>query len=280
MSSVENVAVVSDLHVGCQLGLCGHHARLDDGGEYKANIVQRQAWRWWVAYWAWVHETCKGERISVVVNGDIIDGRHHGSTHQWTHNLATQEDHAVNVLALASDMASTHGGNLYIVRGTEAHAGPCAETEESIAKRLGAKPNKAGQRARYELWLRVGTQRAPVHFLHHVGTTSSAAYEATAVHKEMVESFNEAARWGQAAPAGIVRSHRHRCLHVKIPSAVGNTFAVTTPGWQGKTPFAYRIAGARQSAPQFGGILIRDGGKDEGLYVRTKVWSLDRETPE
>jgi hypothetical protein len=50
--------------------------------------------------------------------------------------------------------------------------------------------------------------------------------------------------------------------------------AIVTPGWQAKTPFAWKIPGARLSQPQFGGVLIRKG--DEELHSRAKVWRLER----
>jgi hypothetical protein len=46
----------------------------------------------------------------------------------------------------------------------------------------------------------------------------------------------------------------------------------------GKTPFAWKVPGARISEPQFGGIVIRQG--DEEHYYRRKVWSVDRSATE
>jgi hypothetical protein len=54
----------------------------------------------------------------------------------------------------------------------------------------------------------------------------------------------------------------------------GDAMAVVTPAWQMKTPFTWKIPGARQSQPQFGGIVIRQG--DEELHIRKKVWRLER----
>jgi hypothetical protein len=51
-----------------------------------------------------------------------------------------------------------------------------------------------------------------------------------------------------------------------------------TPAWQGKTPYVWKIPGARISEPQLGGIVIRQG--DEEFYYRRKVWSFDRSPEE
>jgi hypothetical protein len=167
-------------------------------------------------------------------------------------------------------------GLYFHIRGTEAHVGVAGQEEERLARELGAIPNEIGQHARYELWKMVGPRL--VHLMHHIGTTGSQAYESTAVHKELVEAFVEAGRWDRRPPDVLVRSHRHRHLETLIPTSNGSARAVVTPAWQGKTPFAWRIPGARQSEPQFGGIVIR-WAHDE-LFVRAWVRSLTREAPE
>ena len=90
--------------------------------------------------------------------------------------------------------------------------------------------------------------------------------------------YVEAARWHREPPDFIVRSHRHRSIAVDLNSAKGYAAAIVTPAWQGKTPYVWKIPGARISEPQFGGILIRQG--DEEFYYRRKVWSLDRSPEE
>ena len=70
-----------------------------------------------------------------------------------------------------------------------------------------------------------------------------------------------------------VRGHRHRLIEVRVPTALGYGIAFTAPAWQLKTPYTYRIAG-RQSLPQIGGSVIRQG--DEDLYTRHWVRSIGR----
>ena len=270
---IRNIVVVSDLHSGCKLGLCPPgELRLDDGGFYRQSEFQKQVWKHWQYFWEqWVPDVVQGDPYAVIVNGDALDGVHHNSTTQISHNLLDQRRIAKKILTPVVDKCE---GRFYMIRGTEAHVGRSATDEEELAEDLGAIPNKVGQYSRYDLWKYVGPK--VVHALHHVGTTGSAAYEATAVHKELTESFVEAGRWNRRPPDVIVRSHRHR--HIEIRIAVGgkgnetsSAIAVVTPAWQGKTPFAWKVPGARLSQPQFGGIVIRYY-KNE-LFVRHKVWS-------
>jgi len=266
-----NLVIVSDLHCGDQVGLCPlKGAVLDSGGIYKPNKVQIVMAKLFDTFWStWVPHVTHGEEYDIVVNGDVIDGHQAKSTHQITNNLATQRKIAYEVLAPIVDRCK---GQLYMIRGTPYHSGESGEEEETLAKMLGATPNSDNQYARYELWKKVGDKL--VHIMHHIGTTSSSAYEATAVHKELTEELTESARWGETPPNIVVRSHRHRYLEVKIAAEASYAISLVTPGWQAKTPFAYKIPGARLSPPQFGGILIRQG--DEEIFTRSKVWNLKR----
>lgn len=273
-----NVVYVSDTHCGCGLGLCPvDGVNLDDGGMYMPSAFQLKMWAFWQEFWGeWVPAATRGEPFAVVHNGDAIDGVHHQSVTQVTNNLTTQGRIAEDILKPVVAMCE---GRYYHIRGTEAHVGKSGQEEEELARRLGAIPNQEGQYARYDLWKEVGDGGELVHSLHHVGTTSSNAYEATAVHKELVETYTECARWGGRPPTVIVRSHRHRHIETSIPTANGKARAVVTPAWQGKTPFTWKIAGARLALPQFGGVLVR-WSEDKILFTKEKVWSIARSEPE
>jgi len=274
-----NVIVVSDIHAGCKLGLCHDEGvPLDDGGYYKPSRLQKQVYQWWLEFWNdWVPMVTHGEPWDFVFNGDAIDGVHHGSTTQISHNVQDQVDLACKLLDPWVAACRQSGGEYYHIRGTEAHVGKSGNLEEQLAKRLDAKANSEGQRARWELWKKVGTDGL-AHFLHHIGTTASAAHESSAVNAELSSLYNEAGRWRNTPPDVVCRSHRHRCIEVRLPNRRGFATSVVTPAWQLKTPFTWKIAGARISMPQIGGILIRQGDND--IYTRCKVWDIERSKPE
>ncbi len=276
--TVKNLIVVSDIHAGCRLGLCPPTPiRLDDGGHYTASEIQLKVWALWREFWdEWVPRVTRNEPYDICFNGDALDGVHHNSTTQISHNIEDQLTIAEQILRPEVELCRTHGGTYYHIRGTEAHVGKSGIYEEQLAKRLGAKPNDSGQCARYDLWKRVG--ECLVHLLHHIGTTSSAAHEASAVNAELTAEYVEAARWNQEPPSYVVRSHRHRFIAVDLNSANGYAAGIVTPAWQLKTPFAWKIAGARITEPQIGGILIRAG--DEEHHYRRFVRALERSREE
>jgi len=272
------LVVFSDTHCGDKLGLCPPDpVLLDDGGTYAPSTFQRSTYEYFREFHEeWIPAVARGEPWDLCLNGDAIDGTHHGSTHQISHNIEDQLRIAEAVLLPFVEQCRASGGTYYHIRGTEAHVGQSGVYEEMLARRLGAKPNDHGQYARHELWKRVG--KALVHVLHHVGTTSSSAHESSAVNAEMSAEYGEAARWGREIPDFIVRSHRHRCIVVELDTYKGYGYGVVTPGWQGKTPWTYKIPGARVAEPQFGGIILRQG--DEEHYLRRFVRGIERSAEE
>jgi len=269
---VPNIVVISDQHINCRLGLFTlDRFHLDDGGWYEPSILQRTVAGWWDWFWKhWVPEVTQGEPFAVVNNGDAIDGgAHHGNVTHISANITDQERMAVAMLKPVVDLCE---GRYYHLRGTEVHSGKSGMDEEALAERLGAVQDQDGRHARWELWLTMGGRL--INFMHHIGTTGSMHYEATALQKELSEAYVEAARWGDRPPDVLVRSHRHRKSEVEIETANGPATCFTTPGWQLKTPFSFRIPGARQSRPQFGGSLIRIH-KGE-IFTRHFVKSIER----
>jgi hypothetical protein len=270
-NNIKSMVVVSDIHAGCQLAICPPKVRLDEGGFYTPNKIQKIIYDYWLEFWnTHVPEMTNGLPYCVVDNGDTIDGSHHGSTHQISHNLSDQANIAIELLQPVIEKCE---GRFYMIRGTEAHVGKSGTEEERIARQLNAIPNQLKQYARNELWKKIGSHL--VHVMHHIGTTGSAAYESTAVHKEMTEAYIESARWGARPPDMVVRSHRHRYFETTFATKNGRGRSIVTPGWQAKTPFAYKIPGGRQSQPQFGGIVIIESPTGE-LYTRSKIWTLGR----
>ena len=260
---ISNLITISDTHCGDQLGLCPPTVTLHHGGQYHASRFQMAVWEHWLDFWnVWVPRVTRGEPYAVLLNGDMVEGRHHGSSHQISQNKADQANIAYEALAPVVEKCD---GRFYYVSGSRAHAGEAGEDEEKLAHRLGALPDESGRCSRYELYVEVGG-KCLVHASHHIGVTGSMAYETTALTKEYNEFCAESARWGRPIPDIVVRSHRHRHSEVRVPTSRGYGIIYVTSAWQLKTPFAFRIPGGRVTTPTVGGSLIRQG--DEEAYTR------------
>jgi len=271
---IKNLICISDTHCGDQLAICPPKIKLAHGGTYWASKFQSAIWRCWREFWdEWVPMATRGEPYAVLLNGDALDGRHHGSTHQISQNKADQANIAYEVLSPIADLCS---GRLYYVSGTAAHAGQDGEDEERLAERLNAVRDESGNYSRYELFIQVG--EALVHTSHHIGVTSSMAYEATALCKEYNEFCAESARWRRPIPDIIVRSHRHRHIETRVPTARGYGIIFVTASWQLRTPFLFRMPGGRVTTPMVGGSLIRQG--NEEFFTRHRIWETDRSETE
>lgn len=259
-----NVVVVSDLHAGCQFGLCPDApVPLDGGGRYEPSRLQRVVYSWWREFWdEFVPHATKGEPYTVVVNGDATDGVHHGSTTQVSQNMTDQRAIARRLLEPVVESCS---GRFYVVRGTEAHVGPAAEHEEELARSLGAlaTPDSGGNRSHFELVLNLGDR--PVHFTHHIATSHSPFTRTSALLREVINHYVEAGKWGDTPYSMLVRSHRHQHDEVVHRASHGKVTAFTTPAWQLKTPYVFRIT-ARMQQPEIGGVVIRLA--DDELFTR------------
>jgi hypothetical protein len=269
------IVVVSDTHAGCKVAVCPESVQLDNGGEYKPSKLQRKINTWWDIAWnEWLPTALDDGPFTVVHNADAVDGpAHHDTVTQISANMADQINIAEAMLRPVVDRCE---GRYYQIRGTEAHVGKSGQWEEILAKRIGAIPNEDGEYSRWELRKKMRGNHI-IHFTHHVGTTSSAAYESTAIHKELVESYNQSARWGFQPPSMIVRSHRHCSIVTQVMSCRGDATALVTPGWQAKTPFSFRSSG-RVMPPQFGIVVIKSGA--HGIYHMKKGWVIEPSEPE
>lgn len=272
-SAVNNLVFVSDAHCGSKMGLCPPHPiQLPEanGGCYLPSPAQLMIWKRWRYFWdVFVPEATRGEDYGVVFNGDMLDGDHHECSDIISRHLGVQAEIAKECLA---PVVRAAGGRAWYVGGTEAHSGKSWAEEHRLARELGVLPDEHGNQVRAELWIMCGPWLGNV--AHHIGVTSSAAYETSAVTRELNDIYGEAARQGARPPDFVVRSHRHRRCEVRIPRTGQDAICFVTPGWQLKTPFSVRTAGGRVQAPQIGGVVVRH---HEGqLFTRPETWYVNR----
>lgn len=274
MKHIKYVVGISDTHLGCQLAICPKKFKLDKAGWYFPSRMQKKLNYMWEYFWnEFVPSVTKEEPYVLVHNGDIIDGKHHDTETQISQNLNDQRNMAIEMLEpiVSQKLCKAY----FQIRGTEAHTGKSQQEEEAIAKALNAVPNEDGQHSRYDLWLKFGEDQILSHFSHHIGITSSANYESTAPHKEIIEAYTEAGKWRNEPPDIVVRSHRHRFYEGTVPAKKVFAKVVVTPSWQLKTPHVWKHGMGRASTPQIGGVILVNG-KEVPIYVRAQFWNIER----
>lgn len=268
-------AVVSDLHCGSTLGLCPPQGvQLDDGGQYVPSAAQKALWACWLDYWKAVatERRKRGDKLIVCINGDAVDGAHHGTTQIVTENLpVTQHEIAMATLA---PMLKLRPDSIILIRGTEAHVGGSAAYEERLARELDCVPDpKSGASSHWHF--QADSQGVMLDFAHHGRLGQRPWTKMTGPGTLAAQIVLAAAKHGSRCPQVVVRSHYHQWADS------GDNFAarvVQIAGWQLSTSFVHRIAAG--SLPEVGGILIAcEAGKFEIQKVkfdwkRSEPWSL------
>lgn len=252
------IVVVSDTHIGSDVGLVPPAARLDRGGHYELNRAQRWLWEKWAEFWAAVWSRTR-DYIFVHL-GDVVDGVHHGGREAITENLAIQTEMAVALLKDPCRRARFR----FFLRGTTAHAGLAAETEEMIARELDASRDpETGAYTWYDLTLRHDGQ--VIHMAHHMPVSLVLHYQSTPLMREMFSAICAAAHTGNPPPQVYVRAHSH--TYVSVRTSMYR--AVAVPPWQLRTSYSYRRGVYTLTV---GGIVIY---QDDGhLHIRELIWPV------
>lgn len=268
---MKSVVVISDLHIGSHSGLIAPNGiHLDNGAKQAPSKIQRYTWKCWQHFWGEFvpHHTKGAESITVVINGDAIDGNHHQAV-DIVPNVAIQERAAIEILKPIAEKYQT-----FMVRGTEAHGGIAEQSTERIAQALGCPKDDQDNHSVWQLWLSI--DGVIIQFAHHIGTTSSAAYETSAPMRELVAGLVEATQWGMPMADLYVRSHRHRYTSVPIPTQGDKDIQlIVTPGWQVRTPHVERID--RMRLPHIGGVVVNI--EEELCQIKKKLYAMPKPRP-
>jgi hypothetical protein len=227
---------------------------LDNGGYIQPSKYQEWLWECWEHFWKrFVPKVTKHcSYVEVVHNGDVVEGIHHDAVDM----IPNKTDQRVAAIGVLKPIAAKY--RLTMTRGTQAHGGQSDQDTEEIAHSLHLMEDPDTQcHSWWQYWRKL--EGVVFQFAHHIGGTSSAAYETSAPMRELVAALIEASQWGQELPQVLVRSHRHRFVPVSMPSDKGRIQLIVTPGWQLRTPHVEKID--RMRLPHIGGVifLVEDG---------------------
>ena len=248
------LAVIADTHICSTVGLCPPRVNLDDGGTYQPSRGQQWLGQCWGDYWQEVmrHKPSGGGRRWCVHLGDVVEGDHHGTTQIVTANPRTQLEMAVEIMEPVRQWAD----RLFCVRGTEAHSGPSASTEEVIADDLGCERDELlGTASWWHLPLEISG--VTFDFAHH--PPSMPGREWTRGNAAMTLAsvvIAEYARTGDPPPQFALRGHAH------LFADSGETYqtrGVLCPAWQLATGYGNRRRPGQLA--HIGGLLfvVEDG---------------------
>lgn len=266
------IVVVSDLHCGSTLGLCPPIVTLDNGSEYHHSKSQAWMWERWVErFKPAVAKAKRGGASYLILNGDLVDGNHHGTTQILSGNPCAQAQAALESIAVLTALKFDH---IFVIRGTGAHSGPSGASEEGIGEVVGAERDPDTHTSSWWV-LRLEIDGVRFDFRHHGRAGQRPWTEASIAAYLAHQIWMEHARRGLRHPDVAVRSHVHKFSdsHDAAP-----TRAIVTPSWQIKTEFAHKVA--TESIADIGGLIftVKDGvfssSGREHLYLPTgtTVW--------
>jgi hypothetical protein len=217
-------------------------------------------WACWEDFWRKVDETRQEHSADLytLFNGDLVDGNHHGTTQITTGNPNGQANIFNACIAVPLALKPE---KIWIIRGTDAHVGQSACSEERIADGLRRDDRPVVSEAS------TGTAshwhaRAEIHgkrfdFAHHGRVGTRPWTKPNVVLNLAAEIFMDHA--GEDFDAGrlptaphiAIRSHMHQFVDT------GNAHRVRvlqTPAWQLATSFINRIAPGKLG--EVGGIIL------------------------
>lgn len=232
--------LASDTHCGSTVGLCPPEGvRLDDGQEVTPSKPQN--WLWWC--WEQAHKRAReaakeaGGPLWVVLNGDLVDGDHHGTSQIMSRHPDAQHYIAERTFGLTQDLKPER---LFVVRGTEVHTGTSGSAEEGIAKRLGAERDPETHLwSRWHLRLMVHGQLLDVQH-HGKGLGRLPHTKQNGANSLAWRVWQTWAERGLAPPRLVVRSHLHQWADSY--GANRQTRALFLPSFQLKTAYVHRVA--------------------------------------
>ena len=247
---IRKVCIISDLHVGSTKGLLNPGFTTLEGNEIKLNAMQEWLWLCWERANNFIDEQVGDEPFALVVNGDVIEGIHHGTKEIWSPEVTDQRNAAVEILKplVAKSAAS------FLVRGTEAHV---QNSEAGIGSQLGCvRDEQTGLHAFDRLVLELNGIRHV--FRHHIGTSVRRGLAGTQLSANLAEEQVEAANNGEKIPRVVVCSHRHKYGLYQDT----NGLLVVTPPWQGLTRFGHKVVSQARTNP--GLVILSYDGKAYG----------------
>lgn len=209
------------------------------------NLHQAWLWECWQDAQRKVSDIAGRDPLALLINGDATEGIHHKSPEV----VASLIENHCTMAATALRPFAQRAVATFVVKGTECHT---HDVESYLAKLLGAKDGKAREKWLLEIH---GTM---IDATHHIGVTSRAYLEATAMSITIGNARLNSVRAGHPPAQVYLRAHRH-CGGVYSD---GSGLLGVTGGWQFLTRHGAKVVPDAIPRPS---VLVLDWrGKERG----------------
>lgn len=210
------LATIGDLHANSTVALCPPVFE-NENGTHLPTEAQEWLWACWLDYWSHVKTSLKPSlwqktlKLWLVVNGDMFEGRHHGTTEIITGDEEIQQDLGQMVLQPGLDLEPEF---IFFTKGTSPHVGQAAKFERFFAKSLAKEgyPVVPNNETGSYVWDYLPLMVEGVYFdIAHHGkagrlphTTGPSMVRNAVYHEQKLRSA------GEKIPDVAIRSHTHR----------------------------------------------------------------------
>lgn len=227
---------ISDLHCGSPSGLLPPELVNLDDNPIGQNPFQRWLWKCWEDCWGWALDEIGRDPWALIVNGDIIEGNHHG-----TRELISprDEDHGTAAYHALTPLVKAAAAT-YMVQGTECHTGEAEHKMATRWKTEGLAVRTPDSRRASWPSLRLEIAGCLNHIAHHINTTSRPYLEGSQPSIHLGVERVEAARTNSGVPRCVWRAHRH--VFGSWRDAHG--CLTVTPPWKGHDRYTRKVVPA------------------------------------
>jgi hypothetical protein len=98
MKQIRSLVVLSDLHLGSTKALLPPGFVTLEEQEIGLNGIQKWLWACWGRANDFLDETMDGDPFALVLNGDMLEGVHHGTKEIWSPEMGDHVNAALMVL--------------------------------------------------------------------------------------------------------------------------------------------------------------------------------------
>lgn len=239
------IVCVGDLHAGSVFAPCPPRIRAAYDIEIHASRVQQWLHACWLDFTEkFVPSVVGRNKYELELNGDLIEGLHHGGQQLISDKTRIHRQIAIDLL----EPLAAKARRIYAVKGTECHT---RDDEEEIGKILKAVPCPSTDNHAPDWW-DIRVRGCLTSFRHHIPATSRRALKGSQLSIQLIEEQAEAAGAGSPIPRVVVRSHRH--TYGSYDDGCG--MAVVLPAWQLLTRHAHKVVPAAQRGIMVGGVVL------------------------
>jgi len=249
------IALPADEHSGSTSGLMvGEQWQLSEGGYYNPSRTQMQIFEQFNLAADLVLKLRRRARLIVANVGDAVDNNHHETTQLVTPRIDEQERMHTDVMdhfLKRVKFSKRRGDLLYYVEGTPAHVQKGAQSEERIARDLGAVPKRKGT-AEHEFkdgrytWdhLKLNINGVLLDISHHPGVTpgTRAWTRGNALRSLLKSMYIESIDYKHPIPRYWIRAHRHKYTAEIHRGVQGTIEGFILPAFQSRTEYVNKIA--------------------------------------